>query len=292
MAVAVFRRRKRAEEYGLVVLSMELPYWLYEDHYRFYLCVPEDHAEAVSGQLETYHRESRRWPPLAKVLPPEADSHPWSLVVFAIVLIGCFVAQERQPGLDQIGMMNILAVAREGQLWRLVTALTLHADIGHLASNLLSGVCFGLLVNRAFGYGFGWLCIVLSGMLGNALTLAVHLPDPNYALGASTAIFGALGMLIAHGAIQLMRAQEGFDWRRGIIPIVGGLTILGLTGATGEHVDIAGHICGFAAGVALGIGATLITFKKIPGSRWQIALGTLALALVAGAWLWAGLREA
>jgi len=204
-----------------------------------------------------------------------------------MILAFFFLLQAAFPAMDRLGMMDARAVAYEGQLWRPLTALTLHAHVGHLAGNLLSGICFGLLINRAFGYGLGWLLILASGVLGNSLALWIHLPEGNFSIGASTAVFGALGILVARGAAQLALTEEGLDWKRGLLPIAGGLTLLGLTGATGENVDIGGHVGGFVAGLVLGLFMTLAMPGRPPGKTLQAILGWLTLGWVAAAWSWA-----
>lgn len=285
IAVAGFRRRKRAEDYALVILAMKQPYWLHHIGKRYYLCVKSANAEAASDQLERYHRESRGWPGIRAATIEHGASHPISLVVYAIILIGVFYAQHQFPRLDNQGMMDTIAISRNHEWWRPITALTLHADLGHLAGNLISGICFGLLINRIFGYGLGWMLIILSGALGNLLTLWVHLPNAHRALGASTAIFGALGILVGYAVVTHFAAKEQGAWKRSIIPILGGLTMLGLTGLTGERVDIAGHVCGFVAGLILGLAQSRAVLKKVPGKPMQAFLGGLCLIAVAIAWV-------
>lgn len=285
VAIAAFRRQRRAEDYALVILSMKLPYWLHHIDKRYYLCVESSQVEAVTEQLNRYHKESRGWPSLRSTTIEHGAAHPVSLVIYAITLMGIFYAQEQFPRLDNQGMMDTLAISKRSEWWRPITALTLHADIGHLAGNILSGVCFGLLINRIFGYGLGWLLIILSGALGNLMTLPVHLPDLHRALGASTAIFGALGILVGHAVVTHFATTERGAWKASILPIMGGLTVLGLTGLSGDNVDISGHVCGFAAGAILGLMFSRSALKKIPGKAAQAMLGTLCLIMLTVAWL-------
>ena len=80
--------------------------------------------------------------------------------------------------------------------WRMITALTLHADGQHVIGNAISGSIFGTMVARRIGPGGALFAILLSGIIGNTLNALHHLPDGHYSIGASTAVFGAVGMLV------------------------------------------------------------------------------------------------
>ncbi len=92
------------------------------------------------------------------------------------------------------------AIPATHEWWRVVTALTLHADVGHLLSNLAFGAVFGFLASRALGgrRRVGqYSCF--GAMMGNGLD-AMVMPTEQRSLGASTAVFAALGILSAlHG---------------------------------------------------------------------------------------------
>ena len=83
-----------------------------------------------------------------------------------------------------------------GQWWRAVTALTLHVDHGHLLGNLLAGIVIGIVAAQLLGQGLAWLAILLAGALGNLIAALLRGPDYG-AIGASTAVFGALGIVSA-----------------------------------------------------------------------------------------------
>ena len=90
--------------------------------------------------------------------------------------------------------------------------------------------------------------------LGNALNALVQSPE-HTASGASTAIFGALGILSGY-----MRRSRVVPWRGGLrrgAPLGAGLTLLVLLGFSGERTDIGAHIAGFAMGGVRGFISTL-----------------------------------
>jgi hypothetical protein len=78
-------------------------------------------------------------------------------------------------------------------------------------------------VAQLLGSGLAWLAILLAGALGNALNALVQSPK-HTAIGASTAIFGALGILSGY-----MRRSRVVPWRGGLrrwAPLAGGVMLL------------------------------------------------------------------
>jgi rhomboid protease GluP len=145
---------------------------------------------------------------------------------------------------------------RDGAWWRTVTALTLHVDHGHLLGNLVAGVVFGLLVAQLLGSGLAWLAILLAGALGNAVNAALQAPD-HTAVGAPTAVFGALGVVSGY-----TRQRRTIPWRGGLrrwAPLSAGILLLVYPGFGGERTDVGAHVAGFAVGAVLGwaVGALL-----------------------------------
>jgi membrane associated rhomboid family serine protease len=164
-----------------------------------------------------------------------------------------------------------------GQPWRAVTALTLHADTTHLLGNVVGMGVFATAVCRLLGPGLGLALIVLAGTVGNLLNAALR-GAPHNAVGASTAIFGALGIL-AGMAILRARPPRGRAW----VPFAAGLALLGLLG-TGERADLVAHFLGFQVGIGLGMGCA-VAFDAPPGPRAQRWLAGVTLAVLAGSWL-------
>jgi len=158
--------------------------------------------------------------------------------------------------LDQ-GAMDAQAVFDRGEWWRLGTALFLHADLAHLLSNLLSGIFVFSAVLSTIGLLRGWLLLAVSSLLGNLAAAAVNYAADYRSIGASTAIFAGLGLLTGRAIRVVVRSSHPHRWRTMFVPLAAGLTVLGLYGAGGVHVDVLAHLTGFAAGLALGFAAGL-----------------------------------
>jgi membrane associated rhomboid family serine protease len=127
-----------------------------------------------------------------------------------------------------------------GEWWRTATALTLHADAGHVGANAIAlGLLLWALARRLGPAAAAWLALA-AGIAGNAATALAWRGD-HVSVGASTAVFGALGALAALHAPR----------RRAWVVLGAGVALLGLVG-TGERADLLAHLFGFLAGVAEG----------------------------------------
>ncbi len=133
------------------------------------------------------------------------------------------------------------------EIWRTVTALTLHLDVAHLASNLFFGVVFVWLLSKEIGSGVAWAGVVAAGAAGNFANALWQGPG-HISIGASTAVFAAIGILAA------LRHQ----WRppkaslRYWAPLGGGLMLLAFLGFGEGNVDYGAHVTGFLAGIGVG----------------------------------------
>jgi membrane associated rhomboid family serine protease len=184
------------------------------------------------------------------------------------------------------------ASVRSGQLWRAWTALTLHVDGAHLAANLGAGVWFGYLAARQIGVGSAWFLIVTGAALANLIEGLFGAPD-HRSVGASTAVFTALGLMSAYSWRE--RIQFPQRWARRWGPLVAGVILLGWTGSGGgsedgtgsENIDLFGHVAGFVVGILLGATAALPWWRRLLDRVPQWVAGGAALASMAIAWTFA-----
>jgi membrane associated rhomboid family serine protease len=170
---------------------------------------------------------------------------------------------------------------KSGEWWRVITALSLHADAAHLLSNMVLGGALGLLLAQLLGSGLAWVAIIVSGAIGNSVTACLA-PADHAAIGASTAVFGALGLLAA-----LAWGREPISWPglRRWRPIAAAIMLLALLGIGGERTDVGGHIAGLLAGGVIGAALHFGRSHLPSGRRAQFAFGAIAIVLFAGAWL-------
>ncbi|TVP80275.1 MAG: rhomboid family intramembrane serine protease [Puniceicoccaceae bacterium] len=287
--VALFTDFSSAGEAGLVILAMGKAYWTLAHESRFILCVAQVDAAVVMAELRAVAELESKPRRLGFTRYHEFSFGYRSFLIYGLILIGCFIWQGVAP-VTEAGRCDSLAMVDSGQWARAITGMTLHGDVIHLASNLVAGLGFAYCVARFFGAPAAWLLILLSGFLGNVLTAWVYYPEAHYSIGASTAVFGALGLLTGVGFwVALTERQQSWSMPRWLIPILAGLTLLGLVGIGDGSlhglVDVAAHISGFFCGLIIGVIGAIFqnTFVSLQAKRqW---LGAFCLAVIAGAWV-------
>lgn len=264
-------------------------YWLLPHEDTYIICVAEDKLPEVRRELEIVRQMGRRTRPRAWQAPhQELRVSVWSFVLYGLLLISGFTMQSLMP-IQLDGRVDATRMVENGEWWRAVTALTLHGDVVHLVSNLVAGIGFAFLLARFFGAGAAWCLILISGMAGNALNAWVHYPAAHLSIGASTAVFGALGLITGVGLwIAMMQPAERWTLPRWLLPAFGGLTLLGLLGigdGLDVRVDVAAHFSGFLCGAALGFFCATRQAAFVRMDRWGRWIGLLALVAVGFAWV-------
>ncbi len=252
------------------------------------LTVHSDQAGAAREELARYALERRPARRAQAAFVPFPGAEIGSGVYAGLEVLIAYLAGIQAFGADWLTRGSLDAQrGGAGQWWRAVTALTLHLDQAHLLGNLLFGIGIGGLAGRAFGPGIAWAGILFAGALANYLDMLAS-PPTHRAVGASTAVFAALGLLVGFAWRHGLTLRERFAYAYG--PLFGGVVLLALLGAGDEHVDVLGHALGFIAGVGTGWLYSRLGIPRSRGSGVQRAFGAAALALVALAWL-AALRR-
>jgi membrane associated rhomboid family serine protease len=102
-------------------------------------------------------------------------------------------------------------------------------------------------------------------------------------LGASTAVFAALGLLSGFGWRRQWTLRERWMYRWA--PLIAGACLLTLLGVGTEHVDVLGHLLGFVAGVGLGWIYARAGMPRSRAARVQWLAGGAALFVITAAWV-------
>lgn len=291
VAIYRLRKKKKAREYALVLHSVGISADLRQEGGEFLLVVAGPLADAARQQLERYEAENKGWPPRDEALPRISDGINGSLIYCAL-LFGFYMLQSNEYfGLDWLAAGRTEARAiRSGELWRPFTALSLHSGMPHLLSNMLWGGVFGALIAQFTGSGLAWLGVLLAGGLGNWLNAYLQAPE-HRSIGASTAVFGALGILMA--AQWLRRSRARFDRLRRLTPLVVGLFLLAWFGFPNpegtdlfrRRIDVLAHCTGLLAGLGLGAFYSLWIARREVRPLHQRVCTALTLALLAGSWM-------
>lgn len=280
-------RLAECEQHILTLSAVGIHTWTRVRDGGFALMVAEDSLALAQKNLREVAEEilaAQARPPAPVIV---SHSNAWiGSVLYAMVLMAvAYAAGIDLFGVDwfELGSING-SLPSTHQWWRVFTALTLHTDVAHLTGNLVFGAVFGYFGSIAIGGGVAWAGIVMGAALGNTLD-AILMPQSHSSIGASTAVFAALGLLSAHAwlrgdATGLRRARQ---WA----PMVAGVMLLALTGMGGENTDIVAHVTGFICGGLFGVILGRLNQDGFKNRGVQIAAGTLAIAVIACAWAWA-----
>ena len=282
--VRLCHTRGDAEEHALVLAAVGIACQLLPGDDGVSLCVHAPDLDRAKEQLSLYARENatRKQSLLLGGLGLRGLD---AALLFCAILLFFFVAARRHlfsvdwttAGAAQAGLIL------DGAWWRAVTALVLHTDLGHLIGNLAFGAVFGVLLARLLGSGLAWLTVLLTGALGTAVNAALQTPE-HTVIGASTGIFGAIGLL--SGYTQRARSVPRGSRLRRWLPLAAGIMLLAFIGVGGEQTDIWGHIWGFAVGGVGGLILALARLERLMQRRaMQKISGALAAGLLLMAWL-------
>jgi membrane associated rhomboid family serine protease len=283
-AVTVFRsvRRRACEERLLVLTAVGVAALVVPAPGEYLLQVAAPDAAAAARHLAQYEAENRSPPPPPPPLPLHA--YAWvGCLLYAVTLLGiAYLISNGLVRLDAFDRGELdCARVQAGQWWRAWTALTLHLDGPHLAANLGAGVWFGYLAARQIGSGTAWLLIVSGAALANLIE-GLAGPPQHRAVGASTAVFTALGLMSAYSWRERLRLPLKRVRRYG--PLIAGVILLGWLGSAGEETDLVAHLAGFVAGALLGVAAAAPAARRALERLPQWLTGGAALAAVAIAW--------
>ena len=269
------------EQRAFVLRAVGIEHLVGNDGGWFLVLVPEALAQRAVDELHKYESENR-----VRALPREVQLHgfaaPSSAIYIAVLILCSYLAGVQWGGIDWLEAGALLPDERAGgQPWRIITALTLHADVGHLLGNLAFGGLFGFFAAQLIGPGTAWVSILLAGALGNWVdTLLMRAAQTT--IGASTAVFATLGMVACYA---LLRHTAGAPrWAHRWAPLVVAIALLAFTGAGGERTDVVAHLTGFGAGALVGLVHAFTPARSLLVKIPQWVSGVVALMLLVGAW--------
>ncbi|MDJ0698398.1 MAG: rhomboid family intramembrane serine protease [Woeseiaceae bacterium] len=276
------RNRQACADRALVLESLRIPYEIVDDELSCALVVPAEHSAEAAEQLRRYDAENVPRQPRSRPRVEYFDAVP-GLLAYVLALVGVgFLAANDAFSTDWRGAGRVDgALVRAGEWWRTITALTLHSGIQHLVGNLIFGVFFGLFAGRLLGSGVAWLAILVAAAVGNALNTMLLTPQ-HWSIGASTAVFAALGIVAGHVWHARLMRQDRWPYRVG--PVVGGLALLMYTGTGDANTDVGAHLFGFVCGFVAGM--LLVPLRgRLGDERLQTGSALAAAAILVAAWL-------
>ena len=201
-------------EWIAVLSAAEFDYGLSRADDGWVIHVPPSQSGAAQAEIAAYEADSRNWRPAVPAPiyswqpPHHTTAALWGVVLLAAfyVWFGPYDAHSpihRATGADAEAILA-------GEWWRPITALTLHSGFVHLAGNVAILLFLGHVVCSQFGGGLGWTLMLGAGIAGN-VAVAWLVRSGHISYGASTAGFGAIGILVARQTVETFRRWR--EWR-------------------------------------------------------------------------------
>lgn len=246
---------RQIRDYSLVLLSQGVEHRLdRSEEGPFQIFVLPEFEEFARDQIALYQKEN---PPKEENLPQPLSFSLQPLWIFIPVLIATLLDFADVVNLHLPGVSDASKVLK-GQWWRSLTALTLHGDARHLASNILCGyIVMNMITYRIPLLRLAPFLAISSAVANICVSMTVK---TNFsALGFSTFVFAAIGCLAVMEFRLMPRESHGL--LRRFAPLCGATSLAVFLGL-GENADILGHGYGFIAGLFCG----LIPTKK--ALRW------------------------
>ena len=195
-----------------------------------------------------------------------------NLAVFAAML-GHGAALWHTPNDVQLAWgANFGPATRDGEWWRLGTAMFVHFGIVHLCINMWALWDSCRFVERLYGHGRFLVIYGAGGMAGSLFSLLAH-GDSAVSGGASGAIFSAYGALLTwlwRERLQIHPVE--FRWLFGGAAVFAAATIV--MGLLIQGIDNAAHLGGLVCGALAG--------RALAGPLWAQSPAPGAGAWIAG----------
>jgi len=277
-----------AKLWALVLEARYLPARVEPDGDGWRLLVPASRLKDAERELRLFVAENRHWPPAPPPVRQQLNNAlaPLSVLILVATFYNVTLLPVALPGGQPLNWLEVGSARAnlilDGEVWRTVTALTLHADLTHLLSNLAIGGIFIIYLCSDFGSGLAWALLLACGALGNLANAYVQLPSHD-SIGSSTLVFAAVGVL---GAANMVRYRH-HALRKWPLPVASALSLLVLLGTEGKNTDLGAHLFGFLFGIVLGaLTAHLVGTRGRPGPLPNALLSLGSGAVVVAAWWW------
>ncbi|MCR5279385.1 MAG: rhomboid family intramembrane serine protease [Lachnospiraceae bacterium] len=248
--------------------------WIYEEAFDE-LVVPEGQVEEFYG-LRRIIEDKSVVPPVvdpSERTPVKADlgqritsyikSMPKATVVIVAINILVFIlCTFKGDLLYNKGAVGLSLIQSPTEWYRIITSMFLHANLSHIFNNMLLLYFAGEITERAMGPRQFVAMYFFSGICGSFLTFASEIitGEAIVVIGASGAVFGVLGALLALVAYKRVR---GATLQVPRIILVLALSIY--SGFRETNVANWAHIGGLVAGLIYGIIYCII--KRAKGQR-------------------------
>eukprot|EP00559_Dactyliosolen_fragilissimus_P002001 CAMPEP_0184866270 /NCGR_PEP_ID=MMETSP0580-20130426/21612_1 /TAXON_ID=1118495 /ORGANISM="Dactyliosolen fragilissimus" /LENGTH=368 /DNA_ID=CAMNT_0027365861 /DNA_START=83 /DNA_END=1189 /DNA_ORIENTATION=+ len=135
-------------------------------------------------------------------------------LVLLIMMIQCHIAPIQinpmlgpyPDALDYWGGKNAIKILDDGESWRLITPIFLHAGFIHLVCNVSVQLDTGAFYEREWGSKI-WLIIYITSAIGSSILSCCYMPD-QISVGSSGAVMGLFGGKLAEVFCRQRESQK------------------------------------------------------------------------------------
>lgn len=197
-----------------------------------------------------------------EVKPPAGSAIPGAFLVFLMTLSSLLSWQ--WPERFNLFQVSRAELFRDGQVWRIFSALLGHGDFEHLFHNLPVFIFFAWILQGYFGLLASLILPILIGALSNVIT--VYFCDERvHLLGASGMIYG----MVALWLVLYVRFDRGQWWAKKVLRAVGFSLLVLVPQTYDPTVSYLAHFSGFIIGLGLGLIFLPVFEKTAPVAKEQ-----------------------
>lgn len=144
---------------------------------------------------------------------------------------------------------NIRSLTLDGQYWRLITNVFLHAGLLHLLFNMFALLYIGGVLETKFGKNRYFFVYIITGIFASIASISYN--ENIVSIGASGAIFGMYGLFLSLLISKNFKIPK--ESKQNLLSSI--LLFIGYNlfyGFTSEGIDNAAHIGGLVSGFIIG----------------------------------------
>jgi membrane associated rhomboid family serine protease len=196
-------------------------------------------------------------------------------LILIVMIIECGVAPltinpmvgPYPDALSNWGAKNSALMLEDGENWRLLSPLLLHAGVLHLVGNVSVQMETGVFFEREWGSPV-WFLIYMLSALGSSI-MSVCLMPGTLSVGSSGAIMGIFGAKLAEIACRCcepcitVQERVGHKIRQHHLVLSLGAIVIVMALSFIPFVDWAAHLGGLLAGMAVGLTVFSLSMRSI-----------------------------
>jgi rhomboid protease GluP len=235
-------------EASLVLASQDISHTILQYQQKWELYTEPEWAQKALKILRVYQRENK-----ARVITiPSLELQVTPLLILIIPVFFFFWSMWHSYAwqIKMAGAANASKIL-SGEWWRIITATTLHSDLKHFASNMVSGYFVLNLLLIRVRVGASALFLLLAAMVAN-YTVALTMQANFQSIGFSTYVFAALGALAGIEVRVAWGTKSHVSLFRRLQPLYSALFVAIMLGM-GENSDVFGHFYSFFWGIPTGL---------------------------------------